>query len=198
MRIHLLSPSRLSERLASGDMEAREQASYLVAGAILWLFPGYLLIVPAPNLEAWSWTYGLWFYEFVLLVLFNVFGVFYCLVRCEVEPRRNFLIDFTCLSAPVSLTTLVVVWAVFHLYATAFPWWLIEFQAFADFEVLARWIELLYSSRFSDLMRFLAIVTATAVIFIRVGNHMQRISTMRQSANQAVQGTVASEARSGP
>jgi hypothetical protein len=36
-------------------------------------------------------------------------------------PRANFLVDFSCLYAPVALTTSIVVWTVFHVVATLLP-----------------------------------------------------------------------------
>jgi len=48
--------------------------------------------------------------------------VFYCLARCRVAPKTNFLIDFGCLYAPVSVTTLLIAWGIFHVYASLIPW----------------------------------------------------------------------------
>src|SRR5688500_15394047 len=107
MNIHLLSARRLGDDLSKAAVSPNEQAIYLSASFVLWLIPGYLLIVPAPNVEAWLVPFGLWFYEALALLLFYVFGVRYCLARCRVEPRKHFLIDFSCLYAPISLTTLL-------------------------------------------------------------------------------------------
>jgi hypothetical protein len=175
MSIHLVSASRLSEQLASKGVSEREQAFYLSASFILWLLPGYFLVVPAPNVFAWSLPFGLWFYELVMLILIYTFGVFYCLGKCRAEPRKNFLIDFSCLYAPVSLTTLVVVWGLFHIYASLIPWWLQK----QTFDSSPRWLELIYSARFLDLMRFFAIVAINFLVVIRVGNHMARVSNLR-------------------
>jgi hypothetical protein len=137
---------------------------------------------------------GLWVYEFAFLIIVSVVGVFYCLARCWVDPKRHFLVDFSCLSAPVTVTTLIAVWGVFHIYATLIPWWL-------QFEVgvaQPRWVELFYSLRFLGLMRFLATVMVVVLIFFRVGAYMERLSRLRESANNALQGTLASDTRSGP
>jgi len=133
---------------------------------------------------------GLWLYEFALLTLFSVFGVFYCLEKCRVDARRNFLIDFLCLSTPVTVTTLAAVWGTFHLFATFLPWWL----QLEHLDSRPNWVNLFYSNRFFDLMRFFATVFATFLIFLRVGNHIERVSTLRESANDAVQETFASGA----
>ena len=182
MALHLLSAERLSKRLSSGEVSPKEQAYYLMASFVLWLVPGYLLITPAPNVQAWSIPFGLWFYEAGTLVLINVFGVLYCLAKCNVEPKKNFLVDFSCLYAPISLTTLVVVWGVFHIYASLIPLWLQTLS----FDSPPRLLEFMYSARFFDLMRFLAIVGATFLVMVRIGNYMGRVSKLRLSANPTV------------
>jgi len=206
MALHLLSADRLGNRLASDTVSPREQAHYVVVGFVVWLLVSYLPIMHAPGLFSGTYPYGpldsgpfgpigLWLYELVLLIVINVVGVFYCLPKCRVEPRRNFLVDFFCLSTPVTVTTLAVVWGIFHLYASVLPWWL----QFESFQSRPKWFELFYSIRFLDLMRFLAMVMTSFLIFLRVGNYMERVAALRESADDsAVQGTLASDARSGP
>lgn len=182
MTLHLLSAGRLGARLGAGEVSPKEQAFYLSASFVLWLLPGYLPITPAPNVQAWSIPFGLWFYEAGSLVLIYVFGVLYCLARCHVEPKKNFLIDFSCLYVPISLTTLVVAWGIFHIYASLVPIWLQKLS----FDSPPRLLELIYSARFFDLMRFLTIVGATFLVLVRIGNHMELVSRFRQSANPTV------------
>jgi len=178
MVLHLLSAERLSKRLSAGEVSPQEQAFYLSASFVLWLLPVYLLITPAPNLQVWSIPFGLWFYEAGALVMIYVFGVLYCLARCNIEPKKNFLVDFSCLYAPISLTTLVVVWGIFHIYASLIPLWLQKLS----FDSPPRLLEFIYSARFFDLMRFLAIVGATFSVMVRIGNFMERVSKLRLSA----------------
>jgi hypothetical protein len=182
MTLHLLSAQRLGKRLGAGEVSPQEQAFYLSASFVLWLLPSYLLIAPAADVHAWSIPFGLWFYELGTLVLMYVFGVLYCLARCHVEPKKNYLIDFSCLYAPISLTTLVVVWGIFHIYASLIPIWLQKFS----FDSPPRLLELIYSARFFDLMRFLTIVGATFLVLVRIGNHMELVSRFRLSANPTV------------
>jgi hypothetical protein len=198
MALHLISTTRLASRLAAEAIGPREQAQYIVVTALVWLFASYLpLILPAWTnrpygpLEPWSFgPFGLWLYELVLLVIINVLGVFYCLVRCRVDPKRNFVIDFTCLLAPITVTTMVVVWGLFHGFTVA-TWW---FQK-QPFDVQPGWVKPFYSFRFVDLMYFLATVAASSVIFFRVGSQMERVSSARQSANYRSQGDAPQAAR---
>jgi hypothetical protein len=195
MALHLLSAERLSKRLSSGEVSPKEQAYYLMASLVLWLVPGYLLIAPAPNVQAWSIPFGLWFYEAGALVLINVFGVLYCLAKCTVEPKKNFLVDFSCLYAPTSLTTLVVVWGVFHIYASLIPLWVQTLS----FDSPPPLLDFMYSARFFDLMRFLAIVGSTFLVMIRIGHYMGRVSQLRLSAHPtAIPDAQKSAARGSP
>ena len=195
MNVHLLRARRLGDELSKGAVSPNEQAIYLSASFILWLIPGYLLIVPTPNVQAWLLPFGLWFYEALVLLLVYIFGVRYCLARCQVEPRKHFLTDFSCLYAPISLTTLLVVWGIFHLYASLVPWWLtgLTFDSPPP-----RWVEFIYSARFADLMRFFAVVAVSFFTLVRVGNHMQRVSKLRLSANSTVERDGLQAARSSP
>ena len=182
MTLHLISAQRLAILLSEGKVTPQEQSVYLSVSFILWLLPGYLLIQPSPNVEAWSLPLGLWFYELGALILIYVIGIPYCLARCHVEPKKNFLIDFSCLYAPISLTTLVIVWGAFHVYASLIPA-LLKTMSFAE---VPRLLELVYSSRFFDLIRFLAVVGAVFFTLIRIGGHLERISRIRLSANPAL------------
>jgi hypothetical protein len=195
MSLHVLSARRLGDQLSSGAVSPKEQAFYLSAGFILWLVPGYLFIVPPPNVRVWLLPFGLWFYEGLVLVMIYVFGVLYCLARCHVEPKKNFLIDFSCLFAPISFTTLVMVWGLFHMYASFIPWWL-QGQTFDS--TPPKWLEFIYSTRIMDLMRFFAVVGTSFFILVRIGNHMERISGLRMSANHTVERDGLQPARSSP
>lgn len=196
MALHLLSAERLSKLLSAGEVSAREQASYLSAGLIVWILPIYLMIAPRPNFSAWPIAYGLWFYEAGALVVIYVLGVHYCLARCRVEPKKNFLIDFSCLYAPISLTTHVIVWSIFSIYASLIPSLLLKQLTFSS---PPRLIEFFYSARFIDLMGFLAVISVNFFVLIRIGNYMERISNLRLSANPTVEPDVReSDARGSP
>lgn len=179
MPLHLLRAQPLADQLASDAVPPRHQAFYLSASFVLWLLPGYLLIVPPPNPGAWSIPLGLWFYELFALAMIYIFGVLYCLSRCHVEPRRHFLLDFSCLYAPISLSTLAAVWVIFYIYAWLVPWWLQQLSL----DSRPYLVEFFYSARFFDLARFFAVVGSAFIVIVRIGDHMHRISRVRMSAN---------------
>jgi hypothetical protein len=194
MKLHLLSARRLGEKLAADEVSPQEQAFYLAASFVLWILPYYLFVVPPPVGDAWPIPLSLWFYETVTLVVIYIFGVLYCLARCHVEPRWNFLIDFSCLYAPISLTTLVAVWGAFHVYASLAPWILKR----VTFETLPGFLVFIYSLRVFDLIRFAAVVGVAFIIFVRIGNCMQHISRLRLSANHTVDADAQPAARGSP
>jgi hypothetical protein len=179
MTLHWLSATNLGAKLAAGHVSAREQALYLAGSFVVWLLPGYLFIVPARWPEDPVWFYGLWFYELAMMVLISVAGALHCLDKCRVDARRNFLVDFSCLYLPVSVTTLTAAWAIFYaLVALRRPW--LELLL-AVFDRPPAFLSGLASGRFFQLLVFFAIVGSNFAVFYRIGRHMARISELRQS-----------------
>lgn len=194
MALHFVSARRLAAELAEGKVAPQEQALYLAASFVLWALPTYLFIVPPHVANAWAFPLGLWFYEAFALVAIYLLGVFYCLQRCHVEPRRNFLVDFSCLNAPISLTTLVIGWGVFYVYAGLGPWLLHGLT----FDLKSPFLEFIYSARSFDLVRYAVVVGMAFAVFIRTGNWMKRISRHRLSANHTVDADAPVIARGSP
>ena len=155
--IHFLRTSRVAKDLAAGSVSPAEQAGYLIISFLAWTVPFYLYLIPAPRAEDPRFAAWMWLIEFVLVVAIFIAGVHYCLRKCRVEPRVHFLVDFSCLYAPIALTTSVVIWIVFH--------------------VVAMWVSSAYAY---DTLRLVFYLAATLVIFWRVGAHMERLSGMRQ------------------
>ena len=188
----------LGALLDPGTVTAQEQAFYLAGGFVLWLSHAYLYIDPGlQGRDPW-WFYSMWFYEFALLIVISVAGVMYCLGKARIEPSRHFLIDFSCLYFPISLTTLVVVWALFWAInlgrLPVILWWIDHLPLDRE---LSRW-PLMFDSRFSDLIRFLAVVVCNFVVFYRIGRHIGRIAQLRESANPTVEGDAPQAARPSP
>lgn len=162
MAIRLISATRAGDDLAAGGIAAGDQSLYLTASFLIWMVPAYLFLFPAPRTIDAEFFWGIWLAELALLVLICIVGIGYCLRNCRVEPGRNFLVDFSCLNAPISLTTLLVVWGGFHLLTA--PWF--------------PWLE---SPRAYDIVRMLASIAALFIVFLRIGRHMNRVSLLRNS-----------------
>lgn len=175
MAIRLISAKDVADDLAAGRITAREQSLYLIASFLIWIIPAYLFLFPAPRTDDPQFFWLVWLIELAFLILFCVVGIGFCLGRCRVDPTRNFLVDFSCLNAPVSLTTLTLVWGgfyiltqpVFALLSGTFPW--------------------LASSRAHDVVRMLASAGAVFIVFLRIGNYMNRVSLLRESARNTVE-----------
>jgi hypothetical protein len=162
--IHFLRTSRVANDLAARGVSPGEQAGYLIISFLAWTVPFYLYLIPAPRAEDSRFAAWMWLVEFVLVVAIFIGGVHYCLRKCRVDPPANFLVDFSCLYAPVALTTSIAIWIAFHV-AALLPW---------------------FSSAYAyDVLRLAFYLAATLVIFWRVGEHMERLSGMRQAAHRA-------------
>src|SRR5262245_43743873 len=132
MPIHLISAKRLGEDLAAGRVTPQQQAMYLALSFFVWIVPSYLFLIPNPATAESSFFWWIWLLELFLLLVLYVTGISFCLGKCSIEPGKNFLVDFTCLSVPVTLTTLLVAWGVFHLLTTAPAWMLLRGSFDAD------------------------------------------------------------------
>ena len=178
MTFRLISAKGVGDDLAAGRITASEQSLYLMASFLIWLIPAYLFLFPAPRTIEPQFFWGLWLLELACLILFCSVGIGFCLQKCRVDPTRNFLVDFSCLNAPISLTTLTVVWGGFYLLTEiVFP--LLSGMTF-DQEP-SPWSRGLASSRTYDVIRMLASAGAVFIVFSRIGKHMNRVSPIRVS-----------------
>jgi hypothetical protein len=170
MTIRLFSARSVGDDLATGRITATDQSLYLIASFLIWIVPAYLFLFPSPRTNDPQFFWAAWLIELALVILFCVVGIGFCLGKCRVDPTRHFLVDFSCLNAPISLTTLTMVWGgfyiltepVFALLSGTFPW--------------------LASSRAYDAVRLLASAGAVFIVFLRIGKHMNRVSLIRESA----------------
>ena len=160
MTIRLFSAKAVGEDLAAGRIPAGEQSLYLTASFLIWMIPAYLFLFPAPRTIDPDFFWGIWLTELAFLVLFCIVGIGFCLRQCRVDPARNFLVDFSCLNAPVSLTTLALVWGAFYL--------------------LTEVVFVLASSRAYDVIRMFASAGAVFIVFTRIAKHMNRVSLLRE------------------
>jgi len=166
MTIRLSSAKAVGNDLAAGRITAGDQSLYLTASFLIWMIPAYLFLFPAPRTIDPDFFWGIWLTELAFLVLFCIVGIGFCLRQCRVDPTRNFLVDFSCLNAPISLTTLTLVWGGFYLLTAGAVLLLGEMP-----------------SRAYDVIRMLASAGAVFMVFLRIGKHMNRVSLLRESAN---------------
>jgi hypothetical protein len=89
-------------------------------------------------------------------------------------------VDFSCLNAPISLTTLAIVWGSFYLLTEGVLWLLSGMTLEPN---PSRWLG---SSRVYDVLRMFASAGTVFVVFLRIGKHMNRVSLLRESASNTV------------
>ena len=166
MTLRLFSARTVGDELAADRIPAQDQSRYLTASFLIWIVPTYLFLFPAPRATEAQFFWPVWLVEFAFVVVFCVAGLGYCLRRCRVNADRNFLVDFSCLNAPISLTTLLVGWGAFYL--------LTLLLAFTD-----------PSAHLHDLLRMLFSAGTVLAVFLRIGNHMNRISLVREGRVRA-------------
>lgn len=175
MAIRLISAKAVGDDLAAGRIAAREQSLYLIASFLIWLIPAYLFLFPTPRTVDPHFFWSVWLIELAFVVLFCIVGIGFCLGKCRVDPRRNFLVDFSCLNAPISFTTLTIVWAGFYIVTELI---------FAPLSGTLPWLT---SSRAYDVVRMFASAGAVFIVFLRIGKHMNRVSLLRESPNNALE-----------
>jgi hypothetical protein len=167
--LHLLSAAKLAADLADDAVHVREQAIYFAVSAAIWLVPAYLNVFPAAA-SSDALGKGLWYAEFIALVLVNFAGAFHCLRQCRVDPRRHFLVDCSCLMAPVTLLVIAVTWLAFYVVrGLAGAWW-------PNAWPLERFLH------FQDALVLIVLVGQLTWIYRRVGKYMARAAEMRSSA----------------
>lgn len=175
--MRLISARGVGEDLAAGRITAREQSLYLIASFLIWLIPAYLFLFPNPRTQDDPHFFWLvWLIELALVILFCIVGIGFCLGKCRVDPTRHFLVDFSCLNAPISLTTLTIVWGIFYILTET------------AFALLGGTFPWLTSPRAYDVVRLFASAGAVFIVFLRIGKHMNRVSLMRESAESTRRG----------
>jgi len=184
MTIRLISAKGVGDDLAAGRITAGEQSLYLTASFLIWMIPAYLFLFPAPRTNDPEFFWGVWLIELAFLVLFCIVGIGFCLRKCRVDPTRHFLVDFSCLNAPISLTTLTIVWGSFYLLTEGAS---LLSSAMTSEQDPSRWFPWFASSRVYDVLRMFTSAGAVLIVFLRIGKHMNRVSLLRESAKYTVE-----------
>lgn len=108
MAIRLINARKLAEELGRGQITSRQKALYLFTSFALWLViyaTGFTVVSPL-----WSWMS---FVEAGASLLITILGFTYAYEAAGGDENPDFVAQFTCLSVPVGLTTVAIVWAVY-------------------------------------------------------------------------------------
>lgn len=180
MAFHLFRTSQVAKDLAAGGVSPKEQAGYLIISFLAWTLPFYLYLIPSPVSDDSMFLGWMWLIEFLLVIVIFVTGVNYCLRKCRVDARANFLIDFSCLYSPVAVTTSILIWGTFHLL-TSLPAWMVMRGSGPETLRALPWLASPYAY---DVLRLVFSLAAVLVIFWRVGEHMARLSELRRTGEE--------------
>lgn len=105
--MHFFRVQRLTTELARSPLPPGEQSQYLLAGMLVWTVAFYFGF-------AWHgpalWTIANLF-EGIAVIAVHVVGVSSAYRASGGARNPHFVSDFTCLSFPIKLTTVMLVWA---------------------------------------------------------------------------------------
>jgi hypothetical protein len=171
--MHLIRTAPLVQRLATGKVDAAEQAKYLALSLVVFTVPGYAgLLASAP----YPWPFYLegWF-----IVSITVLGAFAARDAAQASRNPNFLIEFTCLFVPVAITTLISIWSLYWLLMQLFEKELL-YWSYSQIEFVKRLRNL--GTDLPGFSAFLAQVVSTGVIFWRVQNLLKKVQAAKVDA----------------
>ena len=179
MKIHLFSTTNLIEALAKGSLSLKMKSSYLLAGSLLNILIGYSTLTGSNAGRTWFA-----FYEFVALMMVTVYGFRKCISAANGQDDGNFIVDFVCLSLPVSISTSVIVWgghlAVWLAYGRVVTTMTFDANSQQTANDLI-WI----NNNLPRFTVFFAMILSTALYYLRIARCLSKVRVLRQKAMQA-------------
>ena len=174
MRLHLVNAKALAGELARGEVDPEAQAHYLWIGFVFFnvIYYAGLAITIAP---LWSLPS---FFEAVAAIAINIFGVFQSFEAAGGRANRSFLVEFTCLYVPVTITTLVAVWALYWAVRVVFH------NALVGFAADGSRFALNLAQIGTDLVGFLTFAAATAGLGLGYWRMVRLLRTVQQLKQQ--------------
>lgn len=172
MNFHLFSAKDLSVKLARNEIAAEQQAIYLIVSFLVFIVASYSGLV-ATSAAIWTLPSLL---EFLALVAVTILGISHAFNSAGGRESNSFLVDFSCLYVPVSVTTVLTVWGVYWAIRFGFRELLVSMSE-SNFQ-FARNLWLI-GSDFVGLITFAATVSIQAITYSRVSGHLRQIQSMR-------------------
>ncbi len=172
MTIHLFNARLVAKELAHKEIDPKECAYYLLASFVIFVLASYSGLTSANPL--WTW---LSLYEGVVVVGVAVLGIAKAYEAAGGESNPNFIVEFTCLSVPVSVTTLLVVWPIYWGVVIGLRKLILTlWEGHSQFIVnLGR-----IGADFFDLLTFLAVVMVQVVTFYRITRLLAVVNEQRR------------------
>ena len=181
MRIRILNAGRLAEELGAGQVTPTEKGYYLLAGFVMWTIVNYLGIAQASKL----WTLFS-VIEGIGVTGITVIGFSYAFQAAGGDENRDFVAQFSCLYLPVSVTTILSVWAfywavVLGLRESIFALSISHLQFALN---LAR-----IGATVFDLLSAISALLVQGITFYRITKLFDVVRAQRSSANLPLQST---------
>lgn len=107
MPIHLFNAKRVAEAIKRNEIGSEGRKNYLLASFLLFSVLSYAGLTS--NNPLWSW---LSIYEGVVVCVITVFGITKAYEAAGGDSNKDFVAEFTCLSVPVYITTMLLVWRI--------------------------------------------------------------------------------------
>ena len=175
MKLHLFCTKPLVQKLASGAVDSELQAYYVIANLVFYTLLYYSGLAAASSLPLTVPS----LLELVVVLAVSVFGVFQAYEASGGKGGRSFLVDFTCLFVPVSITTYLPTWLAYWAVRYSFTPALISLsESHMQFAVnLSR-----IGTDFFGLLGFAATVGGHAISYWRVVHLMRQVTGLRNGA----------------
>jgi hypothetical protein len=173
MAIHFLSATRLVDDLLCERPSQRDQAYYMLAGFIFSIALGYSTLTFSNAGQSW---FGLC--EFLLLVVTTVYGFERCYDASSVSGHRFFIVDFVCLSLPISITTMIVVWGC-HWGGWALYRHVVMATSFESQRIVnaITYINAILPSA----TVLVGMILSNVIFYLRMISHLNRLESLRQT-----------------
>jgi hypothetical protein len=181
MSIRLLNAKRLAEELGRGEVSPRGKAYYLFVSIAMWVLINVTGFTTASPL--WS---AMSLIETVVLLLIIVLGFTYAYEAAGGDKNADFVSQFICLYVPVSITTVVAVWAIYWGGIFAFRESIIAIsESQIQFAInLSR-----MGSSFSGGLVLLAVLAVEAITFYRITKLFRIVRSQAGAVNSLLQAT---------
>ena len=116
MKLHLFNTKRLVHELARHAVDTEQQAYYVITSIVFYFLIYYsgLVVASSRPLTLPSVL------ELIAVIGISVVGVFQAYEASGGKAGKSFLVDFTCLFVPVSITTYLPVWLVYWAVRLSF------------------------------------------------------------------------------
>ena len=173
MSLHLFSTKKLVAELAERRVTAEQQAHYLIVNSVFFSVLTYsgLLTASSPALSLPALL------EFCVIVAISIVGIFRAYEAARGHGEGSFLVDFSCLFVPVSITTYLPVWVAYWAVRVSFTPTLISLsESHSQFAVNL----LRMGSDFFGLLGFLATVGSLFISYRRVVSLLHSVQEQRR------------------